>query len=205
MKSSDAVYAQAVRTLARVMARLSPGALTGLIDNPIDRAAESFEWPPAPGSVKDVLPAAARFLQHLSREALSHNQQLSLLYAQDDVIALLDGGGDDPAKGGYAGALLETLGSGPPDWSGLAARITEALKMRLHQRYVRWAIESEIDPAGWDLRCALTAILIERMRAYLPREITEGPPERWAGQLTTLLGMCIGMEGWSAVLENGPG
>lgn len=65
--------------------------------------------------------------------------------------------------------------------------------MRLRRQYVQWVLATEIDPHDWSMQCAMTEVLIEQMRQYLPPEIAAGPPERWASQLSGLLGMYMGL------------
>lgn len=194
MKPSDEHFVRAAEVLRRLVDQMQPASLATLIDEPIDRAVQGFAWPAEPVAPSEVPRVLAAFLQHVYRQAFANGPQLSLARAHDELVALLQADAQDPATGGYVGAMLDATVAGASCWEGLAARVITVLKTRLRRQQVQGLLTTEIEPQDWPLRCALTSILIQRLEPYLPSEITAGPPERWAGQLTSLLGLYMGLQ-----------
>ncbi len=194
MRASERDSAGADEVLQRLVDMLQPGRIMRIIDEPVDKAAEVFAWPTESAASRNFAQVLASFLQHIYRHAFPDGEQLSPWRAHDEVIALLQADAQDPMAGGYIGAALDTRDAEAPPWYELGARITGAIKTRLRRQYVQWVLAMEIDPRDWSMQCALTEIVIERMQQYLPPEIAAGPPERWASQLSGLLGMYLGLQ-----------
>ncbi len=194
MRPSERNPDRADEVLQRLIDRLQPAQIMHMIDEPVDKAAEVFAWPTGSAASRNFAQVLASFLQHIYRHAFPDGEQLSPWRAHDEVIALLQADAQDPMTGGYIGAVLDARDTEAPPWYELAARIIGALKTRLRRQYVQWVLTTEIDPHDWSMQCALTEVLIERMRAYLPPDIAAGPPMRWASQLSGLLGMYLGLQ-----------
>jgi hypothetical protein len=186
----------AERVLTHIEAALDDARIEHLIDAPIDRTFESFELDPEhpagdapehPFSVEHFHDAAARFVRHLTREGLPLGQELTDPESEAEAFRLLERYEGD-AGVGYEAALLDALERGV-DW--VLASLAETLKAEARERHTRCILDRYLDPADWELLCAVTEILASRLQDYLPPDVARLPTAQLARSWQTLLVMWI--------------
>jgi hypothetical protein len=118
--------------------------------------------------------------------------------ALGEAIALLEEGYHGTSSDGYDGALLDAIDPAHPGLPLVLERMAEAIRIRCRETYVRWVIDRHITSAEWAVRCAMTALLLDRCREWMPPELRQ--PEQMVGCIPELLHIHLSM---SRVLQPG--
>jgi hypothetical protein len=132
------------------------------------------------------LKTVADFVRHVYEHGLPGRRRLSESQAHDEAVALVQQAYQAPDCDGYDAGV----DAANPCHAGLPAvlvTLAEALKVRERQAYVRWVAVRYIGAAGWDTRCAMAAVLLERLVDYLPPELLGCRPEQLADRVVKLL------------------
>ena len=183
----DPVRLRAIEIIETVRALLDEEYMARLFDDPIDRAFETFECPEdLEYSPAVFLKTVADFVQHMHEHGLAGRRRLSQSQASDEAVALLQQAYEIPGDDGYAAAV----DAAAPHRAGVLAvlaTLAEALKSRERQAYLRWVAVRYIDAAGWDRKCAMAAVLLERPADRLPSDLLGCAPEQLARRVFKLL------------------
>ena len=182
------VRRRASEIIETVMGLLDEGFMARQFDEPIARAAESFE---CHGSVRysyaEFLQTVADFVRHLYEHGLPGHRRLSDSQARDEAVALLEQAYQGSDANGYEAAVVDAADPSQAGLPAIVATLAEALKERERRAHVRWVVALHIDAADWHTRCAMAAVLVERLAAYLPPEVRGCSPERLADHVSRLL------------------
>jgi len=184
----DTARLRATEIIDTVRGLLDEARMAWLFDEPIDRALDAFECPEGTGySHGAFLKTVADFTRHVYQHGLRGQRRLSDGQALDEAVALLEQIYQGADADGYAAAAVDAADPHRAGVQTVLAALAEALKARERQAYVRWVVARHIDAAGWDTRCAMAAVLLERLADYLPPELLECPPEQLAHRVFRLL------------------
>ena len=195
MTSSDSTCARANRDLDRLALLLDEGMISKQVDEPIDQAFSQFGEPDVPTySHSQLQTAITDLVQLLYAAGAPSGRKLARSQARDEAIAILEQAYGGHAADGYHHAVLDAA---DPEQSGLAlvlARLTDLVKARRRQMYMRWVAAHHIDPANWQTKCAMAQVLLERCRHRLPGPLRNCPPEQMADHVFELLMIDLGSE-----------
>ena len=185
---------QAAAVLERIRLMLDEDLLLRQIDGPIDQAMGTFRprKPTVKGS-RDFHRAVGRLLRHLHRHALPGRRLIPLWQAKNEAVALLEQGYRNGDCGGYAAALLDAAGSSGEGLRGVLASFAEVVKQRCRRQHVRWVIARHVDPSDWPLRCAIVAVLLQRLAGWLPDRLRRSSPWQLADELERLIALDIAL------------
>ncbi len=196
MMNSDSTRNRAETILDQVAGLLDEQRLEQQIDEPIDRALETFSAVEHdPYSHQLFIETTARFVQRVYEQSFSPSRKLTTLHARDEAIALLERAYRGTHASGYHGAVLDAADPSGPGLELVVARIAEALKSERRQMHMRWVESRYIDSADWPTKCAMASILIERCRVNLPPELHSCPPEQLAEDVFDLLALQLATSG----------
>ena len=188
MTPTDSRYDRAAELLDQLAELVDETHLTRHIDEPIERAAREFKCADGTGmSHHEFLDAVADFLRHLYANAFPHGRQLTPSQARDEAVALLEQAYQGTNSSGYDGALLDAIDPSLPGLGNVLARVADLVWGRQCQMHVHCIVGHHLDPGDWELKCATAAILLDRCRPYLPAELQDDPPERFADDVSYLL------------------
>jgi len=184
----DSVRRRASEIIKTVMGLLEEGFMARLFDEPIARAAESFECPDSVRySYAEFLQTVSDFVRHLYEHGLPGHRRLSDSQARDEAVALLEQAYQGSDANGYEAAVVDAADPSQAGLPAVVATLAEALKERERRAHVRWVVALHIDAADWHTRCAMAAVLVERLAEYLPPEVRGCSPERLADHVSRLL------------------
>lgn len=83
-------------------------------------------------------------------------------------------------EGGVRAAVVEGMEGTSGGMRLVLDRMTELVKSRKREQYVCYALGQALDPLDYDGQVALMRSLLNRIRADLPPDLAEAPPERFA-------------------------
>jgi hypothetical protein len=183
MTSSDPVRDRADQIIARVIEQTGEERLARRIDEPIDRAAELFEYPPdqayAPDRFHETITA---FVRCLYEHAPLFGRTLTQSQAHDEAVGLLARAYQGEFSGGYDAAVTDLAYSAGSGIRFVLDRLKELIKVGLRQEYRRWVFLGYLDPADWQTRRAVAAFLFERCLRYMPPELARCSPDQFTDE-----------------------
>ncbi|MBT3379370.1 MAG: hypothetical protein HN742_26460 [Lentisphaerae bacterium] len=83
-------------------------------------------------------------------------------------------------EGGIRAAVVEGMEGTSGGMRSVLDRMTELLKSKKREQFIRYAFGQALDPLDYDGRVELIGSLLSRLKADLPRDLAEAPPERFA-------------------------
>ena len=191
MTSFDAQHERAVKIVDQVITLLDETLLAQQIDEPIDRALQTFgcelDRPNGPRHFHEIV---GRFVGHVYEQALACPRRLSLDRACDEALALLDEGYQNPHANGYCAARLDAVDP-QAGMQLVLARLADLIKTRQRQMRIRGALAWHIDWSDWQLKCQIASILLDRCRPFLPPDVRGCEPDRFADDLPELFGTAL--------------
>ncbi|MGA2500594.1 MAG: hypothetical protein ABSH20_22875 [Tepidisphaeraceae bacterium] len=191
MTPSESLQNRAARLIAQIVAMLDETYMSRLIDGPLDAAGEQFRCPADTArSHRHFNRLLAAFVMHLYRHGLACPRRLSAAQAREQALALLEQGYEGRPGKRYEAALLDAAQGGMPM---VLLQLTQIIKNRQRQEYVRWVFARLLDPIDWDLRCAVARILMSAWVGLVPPPALVGglTPEEMADQIPELLEVAL--------------
>jgi len=188
MTPTDALCHRAAGILDQLAEMLDPVHTARQIDEPIDKAAMGFDYSEGEAlSHRQFLETVARFLRHLYAQAFPRGRQLSLAQARDEAVALLQQGYRGVFYSGYDEAFLDAANPFHPGMETVLLKVADLVRARQREMYLDWVIARYIDPADWRMKRAVTALLLDRCRSWLPDRVQDCPPAQLADYIPGLL------------------
>lgn len=184
MTSSDPDRDRAEHIIARLIAQTGEENLARGIDEPIDRAAELFEYPPdQPHTADRFHETITAFVHCLYENAPLFGRTLTPSQAYDEAVGLLARAYQGEFFGGYDAALTDAAYSAGSGIRLVLDRLRDLLKARLRQEYKRWIFLCQVDPADWHTRQAIAAFLFKRCLPYMPPELARCSPDQFTDKI----------------------
>ena len=103
---------------------------------------------------------------------------------------------------GYQAALCDAAHDGQKGIPWVLAQMAEAIKREEREKHVSCVLDRCVDPADWPLVRAITEILVEGLRAYLPPPLLEQPVQQLAPNWRDLLLTFVEVQKVPGYLEN---
>ena len=196
MKNSESLEDRARRLIGVWQTLLDSAHVDGLIDAPIDQAALSFRSAVVrPRSHREFHAVLGAFVAHVYRHVASGARRLSRLQARALALSLLSGESESPDVDGYEAALLAAFSEIRGGLPLALDRLAQTIKNRRRREYLRWVWQRHLDPADWELRCAVARILFDEFRRHLPEGEPHPAPEDLAANLPELLDLALASVG----------
>ena len=187
-QQDDSVRLRAIEIIETVMGLLDEAFMARQFDEPIARAAGAFECAePVRYSYAVFLQTVADCVRHLYEHGLAGHRRLSDSQARDEAVALLEQAYQGSDADGYEAATVDAADPSQAGIQAVVATLAEALKERERRAYVRWVMALHIDAADWNTRCAMAAVLLERLAECLPPDVRGCSPEQLADHVSRLL------------------
>lgn len=188
MTSSEASLRHRADAVIDKMARcLDEDYLVSHIDVPIDRAVAEYSEPEVGlFSHQHLHHSLARFVAHLYAHGLPCPRRLSPAQSNNEAVALLEAAYEGACANGYFAAVVDASLAQPDGMEVVRARLAEALKAEWRRMHVRWVFAAALPPSDWELRSEIAAILLRRLRPWLPARMAQSPPARFADDIPAL-------------------
>ena len=187
MMSSKARH-KATRIIDEVFERLDEERLNHLIDEPIERAVNSFKFEVAkPISYQSFVHITSEFVRHVYEHGLNIRQTLSDPQSRAEALAILEDGYQGSHSRGCFAAFLDISDSNIDGVEFISSQMGEIIKTKARERYISWVYSCWIDHADWVTKRMITEILIERWKPFLPSHVLRCPSAQLAGQLSELI------------------
>jgi hypothetical protein len=120
----------------------------------------------------------ASFYLHLLRHTRRVFEPADLRAAGSEGFKLLENAFSK--NGGYKGALAEARNATNGGLRFVLDMMTEQLKRKQQEDYIRFVLKTEIDALPWESKVVLVEALLDRIKEHLPPEIRVQPPECFA-------------------------
>jgi hypothetical protein len=184
MTSSDPDRHRIEQIIARFIEQAGEENLACRIDEPIERAAEIFEYPTdqpyTPERFHQVITA---YVQCLYANAPLFGRTLTECQAHDEAVGLLAQAYQGEFFSGYDGAVTDAAYSAGSGVRLVLDRLKDLIRVRLRQAYRRWLFLQHVDPADWRTRRAIAKELFERCQAYMPPELSRCSPDQFTDEI----------------------
>ena len=165
--------------LQSILSELDADTLTSLISLPIDNARAAYVMGSvvvdSPDEFNEII---ASFYLHLLRHTRRVFEPADLRAAGSEGFKLLENAFSK--KGGYKGALAEARNATNGGLRFVLDMMTEQLKRKQQEDYIRFVLKTEIDALPWESKVVLVEALLDRIKEHLPPEIRVQPPECFA-------------------------
>ena len=186
--SSDS-QKHAADIIAVIMVKLNGDNIGGLIDKPIDRAAEQFSYKANyPVLYKQFHYIIADFLRHIHKHGLKSPWQLSDPLAR--AISLLEIYYEGTCACGYSAAVLDVKHFEQEGFESVLSQLAEAVKTSEREKYTK-AIFAMYLGSDWPLRCEIARILLKRCQMLLPIQMRDCTPEQVVDYIPSLISTYI--------------
>ena len=204
MTSSDS-KARPEKVLDTLLDALSQDRVSAEVDEWIDHAVSSFEFPTKdPESQQAFLDILGRFVAHVYKHGLSLPQALNPSQARAEALRLLEEGYMGQHASGYGAALLDALTTRQAGVSVVLHSLGEILKELERRKYAQWVFTSHVDPLDWHATCRLVEVVLERCQPYLPPGILDCPPAQLVDDYPYLVADHIRTNGLFMAVDSGP-
>lgn len=185
--SEPSLRHQAEAVISSMAFYLNEDYLISHIDEPIDRAVASYSEDEVElSSHRRFHQSLARFVVHIYARGLPCPRTLSVSQSHDDAVALLEVAYEGACANGYFAAVLDALLAQPDGIEVVRGRLVEAVKAEWRRMHVRWVFAESLPPSDWSLRRETAAILLNRLRPWLPAEMAHSQPAQFADDIPTL-------------------
>jgi len=171
-----------------IMELLSEERVTSEIDEPIDLAAQAFQF-----EVKDPLShpsfnrVIGRFVRHLYERGLRLPRLLSDQEALTEAVSLLEKSYRGIHTVGYDGALLDASRSKLEGLDPVLSCLAESIKEAERGKYVEWVFFDNVDQLDRAARYQLVSTYLTRYKNILPPHFQEIDPAQLADHFKDLI------------------
>jgi len=189
--------------LAWLSEQLSGQHFQLVIEDPIDRAAASFDLPSSLGEGhRALLDVMACLVHHIYLHGLRPGRDLSAGEARDEAAFLLQSVYQGARGNGYEAARLEAA---LPEFGmpAVAENMAESIKSWRRQLHVQWVAGRLASAYSWEVRCEAAGILMSRLSPYLPPLVAKQPPWRFADRLLDLYETWMGTTPSASPMQQG--
>lgn len=188
MRLSEQDLHCAAEAIRRLEVELDGARIAAIIDEPVDRAAQSFARPDqGPLDHLHFLATVSQYVQHIYREAFPGGRQLTPEQARDEALDLLERGYEGRKGRGYEEALADASEASEMGPLRVLLQVAELIKALTRQRHIRRIQSEQITRSDFGMRCAVAQVLLEHVQPHLPSEKQTWPVERWAHLVDDLL------------------
>ncbi len=176
------------------------------IDEPIDRAVAGFAWDDVhPFSHQRFHEVVARFVAHLYAHGLPCPRSLSPSQAHDEAVAVLEEVYEGTHDKGYVAAIVEAVRAQPDGLEVVLSRLADCIKDKCRRMHVRWVSVRFLASSDWALRCEVAAVLLDRLRPWLPEEMRGCRDAQFADDIPALLTDYLEVDGQLTAVSVGVG
>ena len=162
-----------------VLAEIDGQTLTEKIRQPLDAARSCYCLDSVViADYHEFCDTIGAFYLHLLRRVVGMAPTADSHALSADALALVEQA--FARQGGSAGALAEAKEATGGGMRLVLDKMTEQLKQDMQTKHVSRVLKDALDPLDWDAKVRFMAALLHRLRAHIPPEIRQQPPERFA-------------------------
>jgi hypothetical protein len=179
---------RAAMTIKEVFALISEEYLQVRIDEPIERAAASFEFDQTASVTHQRFTQVIRnFVGHVYQKALLGWQEMPSEKALAEAVAILEEGYQSAHARGYYAAFLDASGLNLFGLESVLAQMARYITEKARARHIRWVCTCRIELADWPTRRLIAEILLTRWKPFLPENVRKCSPAQLANHITELI------------------
>jgi len=187
---------RAAAIIKEVFELISEEYLQLKIDEPIEKAAASFEFDrDAPVTHRTFTQITRDFIRHVYEKALWGWQKMSAREASAESVAILEEGYQSPHGRGYYVAYLDASNPELDGLENVLAQMARHITLMARARNIRWVCASRIELADWPTRCLIAEIILKRWEPFLPEKLRTYPPAQFANHLSELINLVLSIDG----------
>jgi hypothetical protein len=190
MKHCEATCRRAERILDRFAEWMAPERLSREVDEPIDRALESFRCPEGLVTSGTLFHRTiGRFVQHVEHALTPAGSTLPIDHAVAEGIELLERTYMGAQGQGYFAARLDAADPSGPGMPLVLSRLAERIKEQRRAAIFPSTFDQWVDPTDWTMLCALANLLQKRLADVATDELRRCPLEQLASCIPELLAL----------------
>jgi len=165
------------------------------IDEPIERAAASFEFDrDAPVTHQTFIQVITNFVRHVYEQAHGCWQEMSAKQAYAEAVAILEEGYQTPHGRGYDVAFLDASNPNLDGIEYVLAQMMGYIITMAREKHIRGVCASRMELADWPIRRLIAEILLKRWEPYLPDNLRMRSPAQHAHYLSELTNLGLSTE-----------
>lgn len=181
---------KAATIIEEVLEKTDEEYLHRRIDEPIERAADSFEFDrDAPVTHQTFIQVTTDFVRHVYQQAHGCWQEMSAKQAYAEAVAILEAGYQSVHGRGYDAAFLDASNPNLDGIEYVLAQITGCIITMAREKHTRAVCASRMELADWRTRCQIAEILLKRWEPYLPDNLRTCSPAQFAHHLSELINL----------------
>ena len=170
--------------LDRLFAELDEGAVTTLVDRPIQAVTEAFDSRRfLPLSHRSFHAAIGGLVRRIHARAVKPPQALSANCALAEAIHLLG----STYGGGYDAAYLAALQPGPGGLPWVLSHLASVIIAARRRCHSEGVFARVLGPLDWETRCQLVQVLVMQNHLLLPAVLRRCRPGQLADQIPELI------------------
>ena len=129
----------------------------------------------------------ARFVQQLYANGLPLRQSLSNQQACIEAVFLLERLYQGSHGRGYEAAFIEARSHDHCTIGIIITRFTEAIKLNQREKYLRWVYTSVLSKIGWETKCQVVELLLDRLNPFLTDQLSGCAPAQLTDNIPDLI------------------
>lgn len=185
MSSEHHLAAQTV--LDALFDLLSPERITKEVEEPLDRAVNTFQIERAPSTHSAFNRLISAFVRHLFRYGLHLPRNLSNRQALAEAIFFLDTGYQNENAGGYECAMLDAFDTNSTGIGLVISQLAESIKAVEREKYINWAFANNFYHLDWNARERIVAVYLKKYEIILPAELIGLDPARLVNHIPSMI------------------
>jgi len=187
--------AEPAKIIEGVFEQISEEYLHVRIDEPIEKAAASFDFDQeAPITHKAFTQVTRDFVRHVYQKALWGWAKMLEREARAEAVAILEEGYQTPHGRGYFTAYLDASN---PRLFGLEPVLSQMAGYIIameRARHIRWVCASRIELSDWPTRCLIAETLLNCWGPSLPETLSTCSPAQLANNVSELINLIVAIE-----------
>ena len=177
-----------VRIIEEVFEKISEEYLHIWIDEPIEKAAASFEFDrEALITHQTFIQITGDFVRHIYGQGPCCWRKMSIPEANAEALAILESGYQSPIGRGYDYAFSAASNQQFNGLEYVLAQMAGYISAMARTRYIRWVLASQIELSDWPKRCLIAEFLLKQWEPFLPSNLRACSPAQLAYWLSDLI------------------
>jgi len=186
---------KANKILEEVLELIDEEYMQQTIDEPIEKAVESFEFNDTiPVTHQTFIRIIGDFVRHIYEHGISVRQQLSTSQAHTEMMAVLEEGYQSPSGRGYYTAYLDSKNQKTNGLQFVLAKVAEIITIMTRSRHIKWIFASRIDPSDWSTKCKIAEIFLKHRKSHMSQSLRKCPTDQFADYLPELINVKISID-----------
>jgi hypothetical protein len=181
---------KAAAIIEEVFEKTSEEYLQSRIDEPVEKAAASFEFDQdSPITHQTFIQVITDFVRHVYKQGVFLRQEMSEREACAEAIAILEEGYQAGQGQGYYAAFLDASNPNLYGLEYVLGQMAGCIIAMARAKHIRMVCASRMELVDWPTRCLIAETLLRRWESSLPPNLRGCSAAQFAHHLSELINL----------------